>query len=122
MTRGGRLDVDAVIGGVLLVGTVASVTLVTAGLAWHWVTHGDFSFDYTIAATTVRDFLAADLTQVVGATRPRALVNLGLGVLLLTPYVRVLASLVYFATIAHDWKYTAFTGFVFATLTWALVR
>jgi uncharacterized membrane protein len=55
------------------------------------------------------------------ALRPRLLVNLGIGVLLLTPYVRVLASLVYFATVERDPKYALFTAFVLAVLTYSLL-
>jgi uncharacterized membrane protein len=42
-------------------------------------------------------------------------------ILLLTPYLRVLASVVFFAAIEHDSKYTTFTGLVFAVLTYSLV-
>ena len=55
-----------------------------------------------------------------GQFRPRFLVSLGITALLLTPYVRVLASLLFFAFVAHNWKYSAFTGFVFAMLTYSL--
>jgi uncharacterized membrane protein len=37
-----------------------------------------------------------------------------------TPYVRVLASLFYFAVVARNWKYTLFTGFVLTVLTYSL--
>jgi len=33
----------------------------------------------------------------------------------------VLASVVFFAAVEHDWKYTLFTGFVLAVLTYSLV-
>jgi uncharacterized membrane protein len=68
------------------------------------------------------EFLLTDIRQ-LGAPdlRPRVLVNLGIGVLLLTPYLRVLASLVYFAIIEHDRKYTVFTAFVLAVLTYSLL-
>lgn len=55
-----------------------------------------------------------------GALRPRVLINFGLAVLLLTPYVRVAASMLYVAVAERNWKYTAFTGFVFAVLTYSL--
>jgi len=55
-----------------------------------------------------------------GAWRPRLLVNLGLVVLLLTPYARVLASMLYFALVERNRKYTAFTTFVLLTLTYSL--
>jgi uncharacterized membrane protein len=39
---------------------------------------------------------------------------------MLTPYIRVLASLLYFAFVERNRKYTVFTGFVFAVLTYSL--
>jgi len=115
------VEMEVLIGWALLAGVASSVSLIAAGLLWHWVAHGDVTLDYAIASTSVYDFLVTDVAQVLARARPRTLINLGLGVLMLTPYVRVLASLVYFAVVERDWKYTAFTGFVFATLTYALL-
>jgi uncharacterized membrane protein len=53
--------------------------------------------------------------------RPRLLISLGIVALLLTPYLRVLASMLFFAVVEHNWKYTAFTAFVLIVLTYSLV-
>jgi uncharacterized membrane protein len=45
---------------------------------------------------------------------------MGIGVLMLTPFVRVLASVFYFAFVEHNWKYTLFTAFVLSVLTYSL--
>ena len=67
------------------------------------------------------DFMTAEIKSAsAGAIRPRLLVGLGIGAILLTPYSRVLASLLFFAFVEHNWKYTAFTGFVLAVLTYSL--
>jgi uncharacterized membrane protein len=55
-----------------------------------------------------------------GDIRSRLFINSGIVVLLLTPYVRVLASMLYFAAVEHNLKYTLFTGFVFSVLTYSL--
>ena len=52
--------------------------------------------------------------------RPRVMVNMGMAVLMLTPFVRVLASVFYFALVERNWKYTLFTGFVLGVLTYTL--
>jgi uncharacterized membrane protein len=52
--------------------------------------------------------------------RPRVLINMGIAVLMLTPFVRVLASVFYFALVERNWKYTLFTGFVLCVLTYSL--
>lgn len=119
--RRARVDVEGVVGYTLLGGVVASLVLIAAGLAWHWIVRGTLQFDYTLPGTNVADFLRTDVEQAALApARPRLLVNWGIAVLLLTPYVRVLASMIYFALVDRDWKYTAFTAFVLGTLTYSI--
>jgi uncharacterized membrane protein len=114
--------VELLIGLVLRVGVGCSVALILAGFAWRCFATGSLVFDYAIERMNFFEFLLADIRG-LGAPelRPRVLVNLGIGVLLLTPYLRVLTSLVYFATIERDPKYTAFTMFVFVVLTYSLL-
>ena len=52
---------------------------------------------------------------------PRLLVILGVAVLLFTPFLRVLASVVFFAAVERNWKYTVFTSFVLIVLTYSLL-
>jgi len=112
---------DAVIGYVLLIGVMTSIVLVALGLAWHWWRTGELGIDYTIANMNLFEFVVADLRQIASAeVRPRFLVSLGIAVLLLTPYLRVLASLIFFSTVERNWRYTAITGFVLAVLTYSL--
>jgi uncharacterized membrane protein len=54
------------------------------------------------------------------APNPHCLISLGIAALMLTPYVRVLASLIFFAAVEHNGKYAAFTAFVLAVLTYSL--
>jgi uncharacterized membrane protein len=113
-------DMDAVVGLTLRAGVLASVALIAAGLAWHWAAYGDLRLAYTLPATSVGGFVATDVRQITAAAaRPRLLVNLGIALLMLTPYARVCASVVSFA-IARDWKYVACTGLVLAVLSYSL--
>lgn len=112
---------DSLIGYVLLGGVVSSVVLVVAGLVWHLAKTGHLGIDYAIPKLNLFEFVVADIRQIASAElRPRLLVSLGIATLLLTPYLRALASLVFFAFVEHDWKYSAFTGFVLAVLTYSL--
>jgi uncharacterized membrane protein len=112
---------ELVVGSILLAGVLSSMALLAAGLAWHWVTSGNMTLDYSLAGTTVFQFVLADIGQLTpAAIRPRALVNLGIAVLLLTPYVRVLASMLYFALVERNLKYSVFTAFVLLVLTYSL--
>jgi uncharacterized membrane protein len=112
---------DVLIGYVLLGGVVLSVALIVAGLVWHWIATGRLGIEYTIPKMNLFEFVAAEFRDFVGGQfRPRYLVSLGITALLLTPYLRVLTSLLFFAFVAHNWKYSVFTGFVFAMLTYSL--
>ncbi len=114
-------EIDVLIGYVLLGGVILSVVLVVAGLAWHWIEKGRLGVDYTIPRMNLFEFVVADVREAVfGTPRPRLLVSLGIAALMLTPYLRVLASLLFFAFVEHNWKYSAFTGFVLAVLTYSL--
>jgi len=113
-------NMDLLVGYVLIVGVLSSLGLLAAGLVWHWSSTGT-RLDYDLAGTTVFGLVVTDFRQLAaGAWRPRLLVNLGLAVLLLTPYARVLASMLYFALVERNRKYAAFTTFVLLTLTYSL--
>lgn len=116
-----RLDIETPVGYILLGGVALSMVLVVVGLAWHWVSVGELQFEYPLAGMNLFEFVLADVRQLLaGAVRPRVLINTGLVVLMLTPYVRVLVSMLYFACAERNWKYTLFTGFVFGVLTYSL--
>jgi uncharacterized membrane protein len=115
-----RIDVEGVVGYTLMGGVLISLAFITAGLLWHRAVWGTLQFDYTLPGTNVADFLRADVQQAAAPARPRLLVNWGIAVLLLTPYVRVLASMVYFVVVDRNWKYGIFTAFVLGTLTYSL--
>lgn len=116
-----QAKMGTVVGYVLLGGVVLSVVLVVAGLVWHWINTGQPGIDYTIPKLNLFGFVAAEMHQsAAGQFRPRLLVSLGIVALMLTPYFRVLASLLFFALVEHNWKYTAFTGFVLTVLTYSL--
>ncbi len=119
--RAAGQDMETLVGYILQVGVLLSAALLAVGLLWHWADTGSPRLDYTIGGLSFFQFLLADLRQALGgAVRPRLLVSLGIATLLLTPYLRVAASFLYFALVARDGKYTAFTGFVWAVLTYSL--
>jgi uncharacterized membrane protein len=115
------VDVDALVGSLLLAGTLTSIALIAAGIVWRRVVSGQLGFDYQIAGMTIFDFVLLDVRQLfAGELRPRLLANLGIAILMLTPYARVLASTAYFALVERNLKYTAFSGFVLVVLTYSL--
>jgi uncharacterized membrane protein len=113
---------DALVGTLLATGVITSIALIVAGLLWHRLATGVATFDAPLGGTDAVRLMVGDLrVAVTGRLSPRLLVSLGIAVLLFTPYLRVLASVLFFALVEHDWKYTACTGFVLAVLTYSLV-
>lgn len=114
-------NMDLWIGTVLSAGVVLCGVLLAAGIAWRWIATGSPRFDYNLAGTNLFQFWLGDLRQAfAGNFRPRLLVNLGLAVLMFTPYVRVAASMLYFAFVERNRKYALFTAVVLAVLTYSL--
>lgn len=112
---------ETMVGYILQVGVMISAALLLAGYAWHFFSTGNFSFDYSIAGMNLYDFAVLEISQVAaGAFRPRLLVSMGIVVLLLTPLVRVMASMLFFAVVARNLKYALFTLFVLAVLAHSL--
>lgn len=118
---GHRFDMECLVGYILLIGVLLSVALIVAGFVWRWVRVGNLRFEHSIAGMNFFEFILSTLRGMGSqALRPRLFLNMGIGVLMLTPFVRVLASVFYFAFAERNWKYTLFTGFVLSVLTYSL--
>lgn len=118
---GHRFDMESLVGYILLTGVLLSVALLVIGFVWRWARVGNLRFEHSIAGMNFFEFTLSTLRQMTSETlRPRVFLNMGIGILMLTPFVRVLASVFYFAFVDHNWKYTLFTGFVLVVLTYSL--
>ena len=121
MQRDGHFDMESLVGYILLTGVLLSVALLVVGFVWRWVRAGNLRFEHSIAGMNFFEFILSTLQQTASqAFRPRLFLNMGIAILMLTPFVRVLASVFYFAFAEHNWKYTLFTGFVLGVLTYSL--
>lgn len=116
-----QLEMDVLVGYILLGGVLLSMTLIAAGLIWKYVQTGGLRFDYELAGMNLFQFVVSEVhLAVLREVRPRLLINMGIAVLMLTPFFRVLASAVYFLVVLKNWKYTVFTLFVLLVLTGSL--
>jgi uncharacterized membrane protein len=112
---------DALVGYVLLLGVLLSVSLVTAGLIWHLVVTGQASLTYPIRGGNFVEFVWQDVRQLAtGAVQPQSLISSGIAVLMLTPYARLFISLFHFIFVERDAKYALFTAVSLAILTYSL--
>jgi len=116
-----KFEMETLVGYLLTIGVILSMALIVAGLIWQWLSLHNLQLNYTLSGVNLLGFAVSDFHQLVaGAIGPRLLLNSGIIVLLLTPYFRVLASMVYFAAVERNLKYTLFTGFVLTVLTYSL--
>ncbi len=112
---------ETLVGMILLVGVITSMVLILLGVIWHYAINGNLNLDFTITGQNFFGFILGIVQGIFSGTyRPRLLVRLGIAVLLLTPYIRVLASVGYFAFVEQNIKYSLFTLFVFSVLTYSL--
>ena len=94
---------EILVGSILFRGVVLSSGLLAIGLVWHWITTGRLELEYSLAPTNFSEFFLADVRRLFSnALESRSLVDLGLAVLIVTPYERVFASIVYFALVEPD--------------------
>lgn len=112
---------DALLGYLLLSGVALSMALIVAGLTWRFLRIGRFSLDHRLAGMNLFNFLLTEIRAAgSGQMSPRTLIDGGIAVLMLTPYLRVLASVVYFMVGLRNWKYSFFTAIVLGVLTFSL--
>ena len=113
---------ELMVGYLLLAGVVLSITSLLLGLVLDWVHHGTLRLVYLIKWMNYFQFFVHDIAALVGphVWASRTFVNLGIALLMFTPFFRVVASVVFFALEERNIKYTFFTFFVAAVLTYSL--
>lgn len=112
---GGGISVQDASAWILRVGVIASVLVMLVGLAISFVRH-HVSVEHMQQATF--DASLPHLWQGLHDLRGQAIIELGIYMLVLTPILRVVASMAIFLVEEHDWLYTAVT-FVVLVLTLA---
>jgi uncharacterized membrane protein len=116
-----QFEMDALVGTILQDGVLLSLGLIVIGLCWRWLRTGGLALDYQIAGMNLFEFVTREVRLAMhGTVRPRLLINLGIAVLMLTPFIRVAVSVVYFLGVLRNWKYTFFTAVVLTVLTYSL--
>ncbi len=116
-----EMKMDVLVGTILLGGVLLSMILVVIGLCWKWTHTGSVSENYQLKGMNLIQLVLQEIHLAVhGALRPRLFITSGIVVLMLTPYLRVIASVGYFSAILKNWKYTLFTAIVLIVLTYSL--
>jgi uncharacterized membrane protein len=112
---------ETVIGYILLAGVLLCLCFLVAGVIWTWAASGSPRINYTLSGTNLFHFCVENIRQITaGRIRASVLINIGMGFLLITPYMRVAASTFFFTLVERNVKYAFFTAFVLAVLTCSL--
>ncbi|MBI3321909.1 MAG: DUF1634 domain-containing protein [Candidatus Omnitrophica bacterium] len=112
-------DLEALMSAILRSGTLLSIGLVLVGIALRSAQEGFRGFAEPLRGTNVFQFLRADLRLLHAPERwPVALAHLGVAALMLTPYVRVLATMLYVTCVQRSGKHAILASLVLLTLTY----
>ena len=113
-----RFDIESLIGIILRVGTWMTLGLILVGAGAQWVEKGQREVGSHLMAKSVPRLIYSGL-EGVGSPLfwSHLFVRLGVGVLLLTPYVRVMATLMYFSSVEPSKKRILSTGLILILLT-----
>lgn len=114
-------DMETVISYILISGVVLSLILLVVGATAYSLQHHNLTLAYSLPQDNLFHFIQMEILLALhGAVTAKDIIDLGIIVLMLTPYVRVAFSAVAFAFIEHNVKYTVFTLWVLAVLTYSL--
>jgi uncharacterized membrane protein len=120
----GQSKMENAISYLLIGGVLLCLVLLVTGMALYWGQQGGVSVSQAPSVFVHgHDFFSFIFDQVTGRgvqNLPLRLITLGVIVLLLTPYLRVILSAVYF-TREKNFKYVLITVFVLIILTISLI-
>jgi len=121
----GESKLETAISWLLIAGVIISLALEIAGIAMYYHTYGQLgiSTDQSmfIQGKHFFSFLYAQLRSGQGSGGAARLMTAGIVVLILTPYLRVIVSALYFAR-EKNIKYVVITLFVLIVLTISLLK
>ncbi|MGA2791426.1 MAG: DUF1634 domain-containing protein [Candidatus Bathyarchaeia archaeon] len=117
---------DSLISYILILGVLASVTVEALGIADYYSSSGNlnilFQPSFAMKGTNFFSYAGKLFQELsMGGWSPTQVLGLGIVVLMLTPYLRVVASALYFA-LSRNPKYLLITLFVLFVLTASLLR
>ncbi len=118
-------DLDVVISYILIIGVIASVLLETAGIIGLFYSDGNvdivFSPEFSLKGSNFFAYAGQAIQDLLlGKWTPISILTFGLLLLMVTPYLRVVASAGFFAA-ERNVKYFFITLFVLIILTGSLL-
>ena len=119
----GESQLEAIISYILIIGVVVCVVFEVIGIALFYGTYGNLQISQDksvfISGQNFFAFIINQFQHVFGSQNALVFITLGLIILILTPYIRAITSVIYFAWEKH-YKYVLITLFVLIVLTASL--
>jgi len=121
----GEEKLELAISYILIIGSIVSVAIEAIGIFSHYYVHRDLSIvfqpQYALKGADFFSYSGVTVLSLIQRSwTPFQILALGLVRLMITPYMRVVASVVYFGA-ARNVKYLAITTFVLVILTASLL-
>ena len=120
MTEKTDSSLEDLIGWVLIVGVVSSVVFDVVGLAKTGSWSLTLSPTWLVQSPNFFSFIGSTLSSLGSATIAYNLIAIGIILLMITPYVRVVVSVLYYA-VTKDFRYVGITLLVLAIITASLL-
>jgi len=109
---------------ILRIGVMLSLVLESVGLLLNYLYTGDASLSlspgWIARGGSFFGFFSSTLNTLLSGPGPSSIIALGVAVLVLTPYARILAALVYYG-VERDWNYVGITLLVFLVINYGLL-
>jgi uncharacterized membrane protein len=119
----GETKLETIVSYLLIIGVVASVIMEAIGITLYFGTYGNVQVsqnpDVFISGKDFFAFIIYQTQHLLGTQNAILFMTLGLIILILTPYIRAITSVIYFAWERH-YKYVLITLFVLIVLTVSL--
>jgi uncharacterized membrane protein len=116
---------ELLISYILIIGVISSVAIEAIGIFSYYYANRDFSIvfqpQYELKGADFFSYSAMTLQSLIlGSWTPFHILALGIVLLMITPYMRVVASVIYFGLVRNP-KYLVITAFVLIILTASLL-
>ena len=105
-----ELDLEVMVSWVLIIGICLSTAGILAGLGWHYFLAGSLDMHYNLPKENFFNLTVSTFKQIfTSGFSPALVTTMGIIFLMITPYIRILSSVVYFATVEKNVKYGIYT-------------
>ncbi len=116
-----RASIETTLSYVLIIGVALSFVIILSGWVLYFFKYKTWDIEYSLSDQNLLSLAAHEFSLLIHRiSDPKLIINLGIVVLMLTPFLRVLSSVILFAVYDKNIKYAVITLFVLLVLSWSL--